>query len=84
MLSSNNATGDYTEWLVTERLRLHLNKSAEKGYDATDVDGVRYQIKDRKISHSNSLMQLGVIRDLDKQEFDLLIAVVFEPDWQVK
>ncbi|KVR84266.1 hypothetical protein WK24_25540 [Burkholderia vietnamiensis] len=82
--SSNNPTGDYTEWLVAERLGLRLNKNSEKGYDATDADGVKYQIKGRKLSPSNASTQLGVIRDLDKQEFDFLIAVVFEPDWQVK
>ena len=82
--SSNNPTGDYTEWLVAEGLGLRLNKNSEKGYDATDADGVKYQIKGRKLSPSNSSTQLGVIRDLDKQEFDFLIAVVFETDWQVK
>jgi len=82
--SSNNPTGDYTEWLVAERLGLRLNKNSEKGYDATDADGVRYQIKGRKLSPSNSSTQLGVIRDLDKQEFDFMIAVVFEVDWRVK
>jgi hypothetical protein len=82
--SSNNPTGDYTEWLVADRLGLHLNKNSEKGCDATDADGAKYQIKGRKLSQSNASTQLGVIRDLDKQEFDFLIAVIFETNWQVK
>lgn len=82
--SSNNPTGDYTEWLVAERLGLRLSKNSEKGYDATDADEGRYQIKGRKLSSANGSTQLGVIRDLDKQEFDFLIAVVFETDWLVK
>lgn len=82
--SSNNPTGDYTEWLVAERLGLSLKGNSEKGYDATGADGVKYQIKGRRLSTPNASTQLGVIRDLDKQEFDFLIAVVFESDWQVK
>lgn len=82
--SSNNPTGDYTEWLVAERLGLRLKKNSEKGYDATAADGIKYQIKGCKLSASNARAQLSVIRDLGKQEFDFLIAVVFEVDRRVK
>jgi hypothetical protein len=82
--SLNNPTGDYAEWLVAEHLGLSLQGNSEKGYDATDGAGFRYQIKGRKLSPSNASTQLGVIRNLDKQEFDFLIAVVFDADWQVK
>lgn len=79
----NNPVGDYTEWLVANRLHLDLSTNSMKGYDAVDSSGVRYQIKGRKTSATNSSRQLSVIRDLDTRPFDVLIAVVFDEDWAV-
>ena len=43
--TKNNPLGDYTEWLVAKALGLELATNSAAGYDATDADGVRYQIK---------------------------------------
>ena len=43
--TQNNPTGDYGEWLFAEKLGLKLEGNSAKGYDATDANGVRYQIK---------------------------------------
>lgn len=82
--TGNNPTGDYTEWLVAQRLGLTLNGNSGKGYDAMDAAGMRYQIKGRRLSSDTAPGQLGTIRDLEHKEFDFLIAVVFRPDWQIK
>lgn len=83
--SANNPTGDYTEWLTAQKLGLRLSKNSAKGYDATDDQtGLRYQIKGRRLSSTNKSTQLGVIRNLERCEFDFVIAVVFNVDWQVK
>lgn len=79
----NNFVGDYTEWLVADRLNLQLCPNSMKGYDATDADGLRYQIKGRRTSAINKSRQLGVIRDLDTQPFDILVAVIFDENWAV-
>lgn len=81
--SKNNPTGDYAEWLVSERLGLTLENNSAKGYDATDAVGVRYQIKGRRVTQDNPSTQLGVIRNLERMEFDFLVAVVFDADWRV-
>jgi hypothetical protein len=82
--SKNNPTGDYAEWLVSQKLGLRLETKSAKGYDATDANGVRYQIKGRRVTPDNPSTQLGVIRNLDGKDFDVLIAVVFDESWQVR
>jgi hypothetical protein len=44
---------------------------------------VRYQIKGRRRTSDKPSTQLGVIRNLDEEDFDLLAAVVFDEDWSV-
>ncbi len=80
--SRNNPTGDYAEWLVSSRLGLQLETNSAKGFDA-QLGGVRYQIKGRRRTSDNRSTQLGVIRNLDENDFDLLAAVVFDQDWSV-
>ncbi|MFT0532408.1 DUF6998 domain-containing protein [Castellaniella hirudinis] len=79
----NNIVGDYTEWLVADRLNLQLCPNSMKGYDATDADGLRYQIKGRRTSATNKSRKLGVLRDLDTEPFDVLVAVIFDENWAV-
>ena len=81
--SKNNPTGDYAEWLVSAKLGLQLQPKSAKGYDAIDSSGVRYQIKGRRVTADNPSRQLGVIRNLEGNDFDVLIAVVFDAAWEV-
>jgi len=57
----NNPISDYTEWLVTRCLRLKLAKTSTQGYDATDDDGLKYEIKGRRITPRNKSRQLSAI-----------------------
>ena len=82
--SKNNPTGDYAEWLVSTKLGLTLETNSAKGFDATDSRGLRYQIKGRRVTPENGATQLGVIRNLDGKDFDFLVAVVFDANWQVR
>lgn len=82
--SKNNPTGDYTEWLVSKSLCLSLESNSAKGFDAKDADGLRYQIKGRRVTPGNKSTQLGVIRNLDDKDFDFLVAVIFNEAWQVQ
>ena len=81
--TGNNPLGDYTEWLVAKALGLNLVKNAMAGYDATSEDGVKIQIKGRRITKRNLSRQLGVIRNLDSKDFDELVAVVFDEQFDI-
>lgn len=81
--SKNNPTGDYAEWLAATRLGLKLETNSAKGFDATDPQGLRYQIKGRRVTPDNPSTQLGVIRSLREKDFDFLLAVIFDADWRV-
>ncbi|WP_219852944.1 hypothetical protein [Stutzerimonas stutzeri] len=60
---------------VSPALNLTLAKNSAAGHDAKSSDGKKIQIKGRRITASNRSRQLGVIRNLDKNDFDELIAV---------
>ena len=45
--TKNNPVGDYTEWLVCNRLSLQMQRNSRAAFDATDPRGIRYQIKGR-------------------------------------
>lgn len=82
--TSNNPVADYSEWLVASRLGLDLCKSSSKGFDATGPEGVKYQIKARRVTASNASVQLGAIRGLDCRQFDYMVAVLFESDFSIR
>ena len=80
--TKNNPIGDYTEWLVCNRLQLQIQRNSRQGFDAIDLQGIRYQVKGRH-SEDNSV-QFSVIRNLERQEFDFLIAVIFDEIYSVR
>jgi hypothetical protein len=55
----NNPLGDYTEWLVAQKLNLTLSGNSTAGYDAVDMVGTRYQIKSRRVHPANASRQLS-------------------------
>jgi hypothetical protein len=75
--TSNSPIGDYAEWLVADHLGLTLVVNSTAGYDAIDSSGAKFQIKSRRITSRNSSRQLSAIRNLKNQDFDYLIAVLF-------
>jgi hypothetical protein len=79
----NNPVGDYTEWLVAKGLGLELAENSSAGFDATDSEGVKIQIKGRRVTAENKSRQLGAIRNLDTKAFDSLVAVIFDKNYQI-
>lgn len=79
--TANNPVGDYAEALVAQRLGLELAGGSTAAYDARDRDGVRYQIKSRRLTSANLSRQLGALRNLDQDGFDYLIVVLFDEDF---
>lgn len=79
----NNPVGDYGEWIVSKKLNLLLACNSTEGYDAIDVNGLKFQIKCRRQDKPNKSKQLGTIRDLENKKFDFLIGLIFTKDFQV-
>ena len=81
--TSNNPTGDYAESLFQRAFDWTLQRNSAAGYDATGNDGIKYQIKSRRRTKFNDSRQLGAIRNLDRQDFHCLAAVIFDEDYSV-
>lgn len=81
--TNNNPLGDYTEWLVAEMMNLKLEGNSKAGYDAISDAGVKFQIKGRRVTPENPSRQLSAIRNYGEKDFDWLIAVIFDKDFQV-
>jgi len=82
--SNNNPVADYSEWIVSKALGLVLQPNSKEGFDAKDTsNGLRYQIKGRRLHSSNSSRQLGVIRNLSQRKFDFLIALLFDKNFSI-
>lgn len=81
--STNNPIADYTELLFQHALGLKLNTKSTKGHDAIDGNGLKYEIKGRRVTAHNSSRQLSSLRALEKKHFDLLGAALFNEDFSV-
>ncbi|MGS3184450.1 hypothetical protein ACB288_12025 [Aeromonas taiwanensis] len=81
--TQNNPLGDYTEWLVSNALSLELQSNSKAGYDGIDNDGIKYQIKGRRVTPKNNSRQLSAIRNYDKRDFDVLVAVIYDESFNI-
>lgn len=81
--TNNNPLGDYTEWLVAKQIKLNLSENSKAGYDAISDAGVKFQIKGRRVTPSNQSRQLSAIRNYDAKDFDWLVAVIFDQNFNV-
>ena len=81
--TSNNPVADYAEKAVVEIMKLHRCGKEEKGCDATDSNGIKYQIKGRRLTRHNSSRKLGVIRNLDLYLFNFLVVVIFDERFNI-
>jgi hypothetical protein len=82
--SGNNPVADLAEALFSGAFGLTLVGRSNAGYDALDAAGLRYQIKARRRTGHNRSAQLGHIRNLATQPFDLLAAVIYHADLSVE
>lgn len=81
--TKNNPLGDYTEWLVAKGLGLELAAKSAAGYDGIDSEGVKIQVKGRRVTPENKSRQLGAIRNLDDKDFDQLAAIIFNENYEI-
>ena len=80
--TANAIPGDLGERYVKARLSLELVPNSVKGYDATDGNETKYQIKTRRITPANPSRQLGGFRDLSSKLFDYCIVVILQEDFR--
>jgi hypothetical protein len=81
--TKNNPLGDYTEWLVAKGLGLELATNSAAGYDGIDSEGIKIQVKGRRITPENKSRQFGAIRNLEAKDFDQLAAVIFNENYEI-
>ena len=81
--SANNPTGDLAEYLFCKAFGWSQAGNSNANIDAIGDDGVRYQIKGRRITRHNGSRQLSAIRDLGGAHFDILAGVLFAEDYTV-
>lgn len=84
MRTSNNLAGDLAEYLFSRAMGWTLERNSKEAVDAVDPQGIRYQIKGRRLTAENPSRQLGALRKLDSSNFDMLAAVLFNPDYSVQ
>lgn len=81
--SSNNPTGDLAEYLCCKAFGWAQAGNSNRSIDALDAEGIRYQIKGRRITRYNNSRQLSALRDLDGAHFDFLVGVLFNEDYTI-
>lgn len=79
--SANNPTGDLAEYYFCAAFGWAQESNSKKAFDAIGDEGVRYQIKGRRVHRRNKSRQLSAIRNL--QGFDILAAVLFDDDYRI-
>ncbi len=79
----NSPVADYAEWLMATKLGLTLSANSKAGFDAQDKNGLRYQVKSRRMSPKTKSVRLGSIRNLKDNPFDYLLGVIFDYDFHV-
>lgn len=81
--TKNNPVGDYAEWLVSQALDMTLLSNSSPGADAIDTDGLRVQIKARRVTPQNPSRQLSALRNYEAADFDYLVAVIFDENYSI-
>src|SRR5260370_14006251 len=81
--SANSPTGDLAEYLLCKAFGWKQAGNLHANVDAISSDGIRYQIKGRRITRYNSSRQLSAIRDLGGSHFDFLATVLFNEDYGI-
>lgn len=82
--SYNNSSADCAKTLFCRAFSWHRNPASNTGYDAPDDKGLCYEIKCGQITVWNRSCQLSALRDLDKERFDFLTALLFDGRYNVK
>jgi hypothetical protein len=83
--STNNPLSDYAELLFCRAFGWIREGNSAAGFDAVGADGMRYQIKGRRLSPLNSSRQLSAIRklEIDPPPFDFLAGLLVDREFKI-
>jgi hypothetical protein len=81
--SANSPTGDLAEYLFCKAFGWKQAGNSQANVDAIGPDGLRYQIKGRRMTRFNSCRQLSSMRNLGGAHFDFLAGILFNEDYSV-
>lgn len=81
--TANNITGDLAEHLFCTAFCWTQAPNSERGFDATDTDGKRYQIKGRRVHRRNPSRQLSALRNIENKQFEFLAGIIFDDNYRV-
>ncbi|MDP2258417.1 MAG: hypothetical protein Q8J89_01695 [Caulobacter sp.] len=81
--TANGVAGDYAELLFVNAFGWAREANSAKAYDATCSQGIKYQIKGRRLTSRSASRQLSSIRSLEEQGFDWLAVVLFDARFDV-
>lgn len=79
--SDRGLVTDYGEWLASKYLNLRFVGKTEKGYDAKDSNGKRYEIKSRAAPYKTPIFSF---RRVTPKEFDYAVFVRFSPRFDLR
>lgn len=83
VIRTSKVVGDYGEYIAAKKLNLKLSEnSVNKGYDATDQDNKKYEIKARKATSTN-IPTIFPINSKQISVIDFLVYVEFSNEWIV-
>jgi hypothetical protein len=81
VIRTSKLVGEYGEYVAIKKLGLDLAKSGNRGYDAIDSKGKKYEIKTRKSMSYNKATKFQVTNKIF--DFDFLICIIFDDDWNL-
>lgn len=85
--SGNNPIGDYCEFLVAAHYQVEPEAGSTAGHDLVTADGVRVQVKARRLTQDGKLPpHYSTMRNLDSEPppFDVLVALILNLDFSVR
>jgi hypothetical protein len=69
--------GDYATYLACKAFDLKREPPSTSGYDACDDEGLRYQIKFKRLMTTTDTRQLNAVKGLEQKKFDFLIGRIW-------
>ena len=82
--SSNNPAGDLAEYIYCSAFDWKQAPASMAAADAVCSQGIRYQIKSRRLTMANGSRQLSAIRNLNEKRFDFLAGVLFDTQYAIQ
>lgn len=80
---SGRVVSDYGEYVVCKKLGLkRADSSVNKGYDAIDDKGLKYEIKSRKATAWNK-PTLFKITEKQLENSNFVVVIEFDNDWNI-